>query len=67
MTLAELKRAIQELPSDDRTVLASWLADMDHQTRDAEIARDFSPGGEGMEILDQVDAAIDRGDFQALE
>jgi hypothetical protein len=67
MTLAELKRAIQELPSDDRTVLASWLADMDHQTWDAEIARDFSPGGEGMEILDQVDAAIDRGDFQALE
>jgi hypothetical protein len=67
MTLTELKRAIQELPSDDRTVLASWLADMDGQTWDTEITRDFSPGGAGMEILGEVDAAIDRGDFQELE
>jgi hypothetical protein len=60
MTLADLKRAIQELSSGDRTVLASWLAGTDRQTWDAEITRNFSPGGEGMEILDEVDAAIDQ-------
>jgi hypothetical protein len=64
--LADIKAAIEELPEEERTALASWLANLDHQAWDAEIAQDFSAGGAGMKLLEEVDERIDRGNFAPL-
>jgi hypothetical protein len=61
MTLAEIKNAIEELPEREKKALVSWLAALDRQAWDAEIARDFSPGGPGMELLKEVDRKVDQG------
>jgi hypothetical protein len=66
MTLAELKDAIEHLPGEDRTALASWLADLEREEWDGQIRHDFSPGGPGLALLKEVDAQIDRGNFKKL-
>jgi hypothetical protein len=66
MTLAELKDAIEQLPGEDRTALASWLADLEREDWDDQIRHDFSPGGPGLGLLEEVDAQIDRGNFKKL-
>ena len=63
MTLAEIKNAIEELPEEEKKALASWLATVDRRLWDAEITKDFSPGGLGMELLEEVDAQIDKREF----
>ncbi len=65
-TLAQIKAAIEKLPEGDWTELATWLTSLERQTWDAQIAEDFAPGGRGMDLLKEVDAAIDRGDFTPL-
>ena len=67
MSLTELKKAIQKLPDEDKAALASWLAELDRQAWDVQITQDFSPGGPGMKLLEEVDAEIDRGNFKRLE
>ena len=66
MTLAELKDAIEQLPGEDRTALASWLADLEREEWDDQIRHDFSSGGPGLALLEEVDAQIDRGNFKKL-
>ncbi len=66
MTLSAIKEAIQKLSDDERAALASWLANTDRQAWDAQIAKDFSPGGAGMDLLDDVDAQIEKGNFKPL-
>jgi len=34
---------------------------------DEEIDADFSPGGRGMKLLEEIDSAIDRVDYKPLE
>lgn len=65
-TLAEIKAAIENLPEEDRAELAAWLANLERQAWDAQIAADFSAGGRGMPLLKEVDEAIERGDFTPL-
>ncbi|MEK7408596.1 MAG: hypothetical protein AAB225_26295 [Acidobacteriota bacterium] len=65
-TLAEIKAVIENLPEQERAELATWLASLERQAWDAQMAEDFSPGGRGMELLQEVDAAIDREDFTPL-
>jgi hypothetical protein len=67
MKLAELKSAISELSDQERTELAAWLLSLDREAWDREIVADFSPGGAGMKLLDEVDAAIEQGEFKPLE
>jgi len=62
MTVEAIKDLIEHLPLDDQVLLARWLGDRDRQTWDAEIERDFSAGGAGMALLDEVDALIDLRD-----
>ena len=64
--LADIKAAIEELPEEERTALASWLASLDRQAWDTEIAEDLSAGGAGMKLLEEVDERIDRGNFALL-
>ena len=66
MTLAEIKDAIEQLPGEDRTALASWLADLERKEWDDQIRHDFSPGGPGLALLEEVDAQIDRRDRPRL-
>lgn len=67
MKLAELKSAITELSDRERAELMAWLMDMDHEAWDRQIEKDFSPGGAGSKLLEEVDAVIKRGDFKPLE
>lgn len=62
MDLAEIQKAIETLPSEQRTALLDWLADRDRQEWDAQIENDFSPGGAGTAILDDVKEHIRRGE-----
>jgi hypothetical protein len=67
MDLAEIQHAIEELPADQQTVLASWLAERDQAQWDAEIERDFSPGGAGIELLEEMKADARAGKFRPFE
>jgi hypothetical protein len=67
MTLAEIKSVITELSDQERAELAAWLLSLDREAWNRQIETDFSPGGAGAKLLEEVDAAIDRGDYQPLE
>ena len=54
MDLTQIQHAIVELPAEEQTALAAWIADRDRAPWDEEIARDFSPDGTGTELLDRV-------------
>jgi hypothetical protein len=66
MTLTAIKSAIEELPEEEKGALLDWLLSRDREEWDKQIAEDFSPGGRGSRLLEEVDAAIDRGDFKPL-
>ena len=66
MDLAEIQHAIEDLPEDQRTALASWVAERDRAHWDEQIARDFSPGGAGMEWLERVKRQVKRGQSRPL-
>ena len=62
MSLIELQQAIVALPADRQASLATWLAERGRCQWDREVEEDFSPGGAGMSLLDQVRAQVDRGE-----
>ncbi len=66
MTLNAIKSAIKELPEEEKRALVDWFRALDREKWDEEISEDFSAGGRGMKLLDEVDAAIDRGEFKPL-
>jgi hypothetical protein len=51
MTLAEIQRAIEELPEDEQAALATWMAQRDRARWDEQTEHDLSPGGAGIELL----------------
>jgi len=61
MELTEIQRVIERLPEDQQASLASWMASRDNARWDAELERDFSPGGAGMELLDRVKRDVSKG------
>src|SRR5436309_13525948 len=58
MTLDEIKDRINELSDGDRAEVAAWLLSVDREAWDRQIEADFSPGGAGKKLLDEVDAAM---------
>ena len=66
MTVADIKRAIESLTDEERAQLANWLAAQDAAAWDAQMERDFSPGGRGAELLNRVDEQIRRGEARPL-
>lgn len=62
MDIAEIQHAIETLSTEQQTALLDWLADRDHREWDAQIERDFSPGGSGMDLLDRVRAQVRGGE-----
>ena len=67
VTLEAIKQAITELPEEDQTSLAAWLAEQDARAWDKQIEEDFSEGGAGMALLEKWDAEIKAGGFVSLE
>jgi hypothetical protein len=64
MDLAEIQRAIEMLPKDQQVALASWLSARDEAEWDAEIERDFSPGGAGIALIEEMKADARAGKFR---
>ena len=67
MNLAEIQRAIEALPKDQQAALAAWLSARDQAEWDAEIERDFSPGGAGIMLLEEMKADTRAGKFHPFE
>ena len=61
MTVEAIKDAIARLPEDDKLGLAAWLNALTMDDWDAEMHHDFSPGGRGQHLVDQVKAEIRAG------
>ena len=67
MTVEAIKAAIQELDEAERRSLAEWLDELEERTWDEEIARDFSPGGRGLPLLEQFQREIAEGKARPME
>jgi hypothetical protein len=67
MELDAIKGAIAELPADERTALAAWLAEQEMDEWDKQMQKDFSPGGRGMHVVEKIRADIGAGKFKPLD
>jgi hypothetical protein len=67
MDLAEIQHAIEALPKDQQAALAAWLAERYQAEWDAEIDRDFSPGGASVALLEEMKADARAGKFRPFE
>jgi hypothetical protein len=65
--LTEIQRAIETLPKDQQAALAAWLSARDQAEWEVEIERDFSPGGAGVELLEEMKADARAGKFRPFE
>jgi hypothetical protein len=61
MTLEALKETIAELPENDRCSLAAWLNELNYDDWDREMVADFSPGGRGMALVEQIQREVAEG------
>jgi hypothetical protein len=66
MTLPEIQRAIEGLSEEEQASLATWVAERDFALWDAEIARDFSTGGAGSALLEDVRRQVRQGRSKPL-
>jgi hypothetical protein len=67
MELAEIQQAIEQLPKDQQATLAAWLAERDQAEWEAEIERDFAPGGAGTALVEEMKAEARAGKFRPFE
>ena len=67
MTLESIKEAIEQLPPEQRTILANWLSERASKVWDEQIERDFSPGGRGMPLLAELEREIAEGKTRPME
>jgi len=67
MTVAAIKTAIEQLTEPERRELAEWFEELEEQAWDAEMERDFSPGGRGHHLAEKINQEIGRGKFTPLE
>jgi len=67
MTVEALKEAIAELPENERHSLAAWLIELESDEWDMQMAKDFSPGGRGMELAERVKRDIAAGKARPLK
>lgn len=67
MTLEAIKEAIQRLPEQERRALAGWIEEMEEAAWDAEIERDFAPGGRGEAVEQRIRREIAEGKARPIE
>jgi hypothetical protein len=63
MTVETIKAAIEQLPEPERRKLAEWFTELEEQAWDAEMERDFSPGGRGHHLVEKINEQIDQAKF----
>ena len=62
-----IKEAIELLPPEQQTVLASWLGERDANAWDEQIESDFSEGGRGMALLAELEREIAESKTLAMD
>ena len=67
MDVETIKAAIERLNEPDRRALADWFQEVEEQAWDAEMERDFSPGGRGEAVVEKIDQEIESGKFTPLD
>jgi hypothetical protein len=67
MTVEAIKAAIEQLTEPERRMLAEWFTELEEQAWDAEMDRDFSPGGRGHHLVEKINQEIDQAKFAPLE
>lgn len=67
MGVEAIKAAIEQLPELDRRRLADWLDDLEQRAWDAQIERDFSPGGRGIPLLHRVERETAEGKARPIQ
>jgi hypothetical protein len=67
MTLDSIKEAIEQLPPEQQTALASWLSERDWNSWDEQIERDFSAGGRGAALRSELEREIAEGRTRPME
>ena len=67
MTLEAIKEAITDLPRDEKARLAAWLLQQDMEEWDRQIQGDFSPGGNGMALLEEAEADVREGRIKPMD
>jgi hypothetical protein len=61
MTVESIKEAIARLPEYERHSLAVWLNELDYDDWDRQMVADFSPGGRGTALVEEIKREIARG------
>lgn len=71
MTVEAIKEEIGHLSEEERKQLLDWLEEVEEETWDREMERNFSPGGQGTHLAEKIDQHIDdsiaAGDITSLE
>jgi hypothetical protein len=67
MDVETIKAAIEQLSERERRALADWFQEPEEQAWDAEMRRDFSPGGRGQSLAEKINQEIDEGRFTPLK
>lgn len=67
MNLAEIQHAIVELPKEQQAALVAWIAEREQAGWEAEIERDFAPGGAGIAFLNEMKSEVCSGKFHPFE
>lgn len=67
MTVEAIKNAIAALPLEERHSLVWWLNELEYDAWDKQMAKDFSPGGRGMILVEKVKREIAEGKTTSLQ
>ena len=71
LTLEAIKESVLHLSETEREQLANWFQELAAEAWDAEMERDFSPGGRGDQLVERIDREIERtiaaGNLTTLE
>ncbi len=67
MTVETIKQAIADLSADQKSSLAAWIICEDMDAWDRQIEEDFSPGGPGMALLEEVEADQRNGRLKPMD
>ena len=67
MTVADIKEAISTLSEDERHSLTAWLNELEYDEWDRQMVEDFSPGGRGMPLVEEIERRAAEGNAVPLE
>ena len=67
MSVEAIKEAIAELTEDERHSLAVWLTLLEYDEWDKEMVRDFSSGGRGSRLVEEVKRSVAEGKARPME